>query len=40
MSDAGETQDEREWRFYIDDMITFAQKVVVYTAGQDQPGFI
>ena len=31
---------EREWRFYIDDMITFAQKVVVYTAGHDQPGFV
>ena len=40
MSDAGETQGEREWRFYIDDMITFAQKVVVYTAGQDQPSFV
>jgi uncharacterized protein with HEPN domain len=27
MSDAA----EREWRFYIDDMITFARKVMTYT---------
>lgn len=30
----------REWRFYIDDMIAFAQKVVAYTDGLDQPAFI
>ncbi len=34
MSDAA----EREWRFYIDDMITFAQKVLSYTDGLDQSG--
>ena len=31
---------EREWRFYIDDMISFAQKVITYTSGLDQAGFI
>jgi uncharacterized protein with HEPN domain len=36
MSDAA----EREWRFYIDDMITFAQKVLSYTDGLDQSGFV
>ena len=36
MSDHG----EREWRFYIDDMIGFAGKVVAYTGGLDQDGFI
>lgn len=36
MSDAA----EREWRFYIDDMITFAQKVMAYTSGLDQAGFV
>jgi uncharacterized protein with HEPN domain len=30
----------REWRFYIDDMIAFAEKVVVYTAGLDQERFV
>ena len=30
----------REWRFYIDDMIAFAEKVLVYTEGLDQAGFI
>ncbi len=29
MSDAG----HREWRFYLDDMIEFAQKVLAYTKG-------
>jgi len=27
---------EREWRFYLDDMIGFAEKVLVYTEGFDQ----
>lgn len=36
MSDAG----QREWRFYIDDMIGFAEKVIAYTDGLDQAGFI
>lgn len=30
----------REWRFYIDDMIDFAEKVIAYTHGLDQAGFI
>jgi uncharacterized protein with HEPN domain len=30
----------REWRFYIDDMIGFAEKVVAYTAGMDQSSFV
>lgn len=36
MSDAG----KREWWFYLDDMIDFAEKVLVYTEGLDQAGFI
>lgn len=36
MSDAG----RREWRFYIDDMIDFAERVLTYTAGLDQAGFV
>ena len=36
MSDAA----ERAWRFYIDDMITFAQKILTYTSGLDQAGFV
>lgn len=30
----------RVWRFYIDDMIGFAEKVTAYTAGLDQTGFV
>ena len=30
----------REWRFYIDDMISFAEKVIAYTHGLDQARFI
>ena len=30
----------REWRFYIDDMIAFAGKVVAYTSGLDQQAFV
>lgn len=29
----------REWRFYVDDMIGFAQKVLDYTKGMDQSEF-
>lgn len=36
MSDA----TPREWRFYLDDMIGFAQKVLAYTAMLDQTGFV
>ena len=30
----------RAWRFYLDDMIGFAEKVVAYAQGFDQAGFI
>lgn len=31
---------KREWRFYLDDMIGFAGKVLAYTDGLDQDGFV
>lgn len=31
---------QREWRFYLDDMIGFAEKVMTYTAGLDQESFL
>lgn len=30
----------RQWRFYLDDMIEFAEKVIAYTEGFDQPKFV
>jgi uncharacterized protein with HEPN domain len=30
----------REWRFYVEDMIGFAEKVIAYTQGLDQNGFV
>jgi uncharacterized protein with HEPN domain len=30
----------REWRFYLDDMIGFAEKVITYTDGLDQQAFV
>lgn len=30
----------RKWRFYLEDMIAFADKVVAYTDGMDQHGFV
>lgn len=30
----------REWRFYVDDMIGFAERVLAYTAGLDQNAFV
>ena len=36
MSDAS----RREWRFYLDDMIDFVGKVLAYTDGLDQTGFV
>lgn len=30
----------REWRFYLDDMIVFAEKVLSYTDGFDQQRFV
>ena len=38
MSDA--EQGAREWRFYIQDMIEFGEKVLAYTEGLDRDGFI
>lgn len=32
-------QPEREWRFYIDDMIACGEKVLAYTSGLDRPAF-
>lgn len=29
-----------EWRFYLDDMIGFAEKVIAYTDGLNQAGFV
>jgi uncharacterized protein with HEPN domain len=31
---------KREWLFYLDDMIGFAEKVNAYTEGIDQAGFV
>ena len=38
MSDAG--QGPREWRFYVNDMIEFAEKVQLFTDGMDQDTFV
>ena len=38
MSDSG--QRPREWHFYVQDMITFAEKVLSYTDGLDQNVFV
>ncbi|VVC84122.1 Protein of unknown function DUF86, BT0167 group [Sideroxydans sp. CL21] len=31
---------KREWRFYLDDMIGFAEKVKAYTDGLNQENFV
>ena len=31
---------EREWRFYLDDMLRFAEDVLKFTEGFDQPRFV
>ncbi len=31
---------QREWDFYLDDMLAFAEKVLTYTKGLDQTGFV
>jgi len=31
---------EREWHFYIEDMIRFAENVLTYTAGLEQASFV
>ena len=38
MSDANPRQ--REWRFYVDDMVAFANTALSYTAGLDQTTFV
>jgi uncharacterized protein with HEPN domain len=30
----------REWHFYVDDMICFAENVIAYTEGMDQEKFV
>jgi uncharacterized protein with HEPN domain len=30
----------REWRFYLDDMIDFGEKIITYTEGLDQDAFV
>ena len=30
---------EREWRFYLDDMAQFAEKVIAYSEGMSQEDF-
>ena len=38
MSDA--SQEPREWPFYVNDMIEFAEKVQLFTDGMDQEIFL
>ena len=38
MSNAG--QGPREWRFYVNDMIEFAERVRLFTDGMDQDAFV
>ena len=38
MSDA--SREGRSWRFYVQDMIDFGEKVLAYTEGLDQEAFI
>lgn len=33
------SEPAREWRFYLDDMIGFAERVLAYSDGLDQAGF-
>jgi uncharacterized protein with HEPN domain len=32
--------EDRAWRFYLDDMIAFSEKVIAYTEGLDQSTFV
>lgn len=34
------SESTREWRFYVDDMIAFADAVIAYTDGLDQEAFV
>ncbi len=38
MSETGEGFPEREWGFFLDDMIAFAEKVLFCTAGMNRAG--
>lgn len=38
MSD--DDKESREWRFYVTDMIQFAERVMAYTRGMDQAKFV
>ena len=38
MSNASE--EEREWRLYVQDMVAFSEKALAYTAGLDQQAFL
>jgi len=31
---------QREWRFYLDDMIDFGEKIIAYTQGLNQDAFV
>ena len=33
-------KSKREWRFYVADMIGFAEKILAYTDGLDQEAFV
>lgn len=39
MSESKPETPEREWRFFLDDMITCAEKVIAYIGELDQAGF-
>ena len=34
-----ESKQERDWRMYVDDMISFAEKILAYTDGLEQSQF-
>ena len=36
----GETGESRDWRFYVNDMIEFAEKVLSYSSGMDRAAFV
>jgi len=36
---SGKHKPDRAWRFYVDDMIGFTEKVLAYTEGMDRHAF-
>jgi uncharacterized protein with HEPN domain len=34
------SEQAREWRFYLEDMIRFAERILAYTHGLDQAAFL